>query len=187
MTTPLEILFARLDAAHEATCAVLVGNDLALSPTVQSLNSRSGGQLVKAAEAAAFKGKQKTSIEILAPQKLDVQRLLLIGAGKAADQEESDWAALGGYTLGQITARKVAEASLVAEIAGGDTKPETVAANLAFGALLRHYAFRKYLTKKNGDEGAAANGAQKPVADRLTKLVVHCADPQKAKAAFEAK
>ncbi len=188
MTTPLEIVFARLDAAHEPTCAVLVGQDLSLSPAVQSLNSRSGGQLLKAAEAAEFKGKQKSSIEILAPQKLDVQRLILIGAGRAADQDESGWAALGGYALGQVTARKVTEASLVAEVPSpGDTKPETIAANLAFGALLRHYAFRKYLTKKNGDENAAANGDQKPASDRLTKLVVHCADPEKAKAAFEAR
>jgi leucyl aminopeptidase len=185
MNAPLEIAFARLDAAHEPTCAVLVGHDLTLSPAVQSLNSRSGGQLLKAAEAAEFKGKQKTSIEILAPQKLDVQRLILIGTGKAAEQEESGWATLGGYALGQITARKVAEASLVAEVAGADAKPEVIAANLAFGALLRHYAFRKYLTKKNGDEGA--NGDQKPTSDRLTRLVIHCPDPEKAKAAFEAR
>ena len=188
MTTPLEIVFARLDAAHEPACAVLVGHDLALSPAVQSLNGRSGGQLIKAAEAAEFKGKQKTSIEILAPQKLDVQRLGLVGTGKAADQEESDWTTTGGYALGQITARKVSEASLVAEVANaGGIKPEVIAANLAFGALLRHYAFRKYLTKKNGDDGSAGNGEQKPPADRLTKLVVHCADPEKAKAAFEAR
>jgi leucyl aminopeptidase len=188
MSTPLEITFARLDAAHEATCAVLVGQELALSPAVQQLNSRSQGLILKAAEAGEFKGKQKTSIEILAPQKLDVQRLVLIGVGKPAEQGDSDWAGLGGYALGQITARKVAEASLVAEVAGaGDLKPEAIAASLAFGALLRHYAFRKYLTKKNGDEGANSNGEQKPASDRLAKLVVHCADPEKAKAAFEAK
>ncbi len=189
MTTPLEIVFARLDAAHEATCAVLAGPDLALSPAVQSLDGLSGGQLVKAAEAAEFKGKQKTAIEILAPQQLDMQRLLLVGTGKAAEQEESDWATIGGHALGQIAARKTLAASLVAEVARpGDTRPETIAANLAFGALLRHYAFRKYLTKKTGDDGNGTdNGEQKPAADRLSKLVVHCVDPEKAKAAFEAK
>ena len=189
MSTPFEITFARLDAAPEATAAVLVGQDLALSPAVQALNTKSQGLLLKAAEAAEFKGKAKSSIEILAPQKLDIGRLVLVGTGKAAEQTESDWIGLGGYALGQISARKSTEASLIAEVAGAsDAKPESIAASLAFGALLRHYAFRKYLTKKNGEEGTSnANGNGEPKPDRLAKLVVHCADPEKAKAAFEAK
>jgi leucyl aminopeptidase len=193
MTTALEITFARLDAAHAPTVAAFIGQDLALSPAAQALNTRSQGQILKASEAADFKGKKNASFEILAPQKLDVQRLVLIGAGKAADNGDSDWASLGGYALGQITARKQAEASLIAEVGGATDKPEVVAANLAFGALLRHYAFKKYLTKKNGDDTAANNGSgdaksdQKPAPDRLTRLVVHCADPDKARAAFEPK
>ena len=189
MSTALEIAFARLDAPHASTTAVLVAKDLALSPAVQNLNTKSGGFLLKAAEAAAFKGKSKSSIELLAPQKLDVLRLILIGAGKAADNSEHDWASLGGYALGQVSARKTAEGSIVAEVAGADVKPEVVAASLAFGALLRHYTFRKYLTKKNGEEGASANGnaENKPDQDRLAKITVHCADPEKARAAFEAK
>jgi leucyl aminopeptidase len=188
MSTPLEITFARLDTSPSATTAALVGHDLTLSAAVQSLNSKSQGLLLKAAEAAEFKGKARSSIEILAPQKLDIHRLLLIGTGKAADQSESDWATLGGYILGQISARKTAEASVIAEIAsGGDTKPDVAAANIAFGALLRHYSFRKYLTKKNGEEGSNG-GDQKPGApERLTKLVIMCSDPDKARAAFEGK
>ncbi|MCC7250742.1 leucyl aminopeptidase [Hyphomicrobium sp.] len=189
MTTPLEITFARLDAAPLATVAAFVGQDLALPPAVQALNTRSQGLLLKAAEAAEFKGKLKSSIEILAPQKLDVQRLVLVGTGKTAEHDDSGWASLGGYVLGQITARKTVEASVIADVGSAGAKPEVVAANLAFGALLRHYSFRKYLTKKNGEEGAAnGNSAeQKPANDRLVKLVVHCADPEKARAAFEAK
>jgi len=187
MTAQLEITFAKLDAALLPTAAAFVGNDLALPPAVQALNSKSGGLLLKAAEAADFKGKKKTSIEILAPQKLDVQRLVLIGAGKASDHEDSDWAMLGGYALGQVTSRKTQEASFVADI-GPASESGAIAAGLAFGALLRHYSFRKYLTKKNGEEGAGnGNAEQKPAADRLTKLVVHCADPEKARAAFEAR
>jgi leucyl aminopeptidase len=192
MTTALEITFARLDAAHAATTAAFIGQDLVLSPAVQSLNTRSQGQLLKAAEAADFKGKKNTSFEILAPQKLDISRLVLIGAGKAADHGDSDWVSLGGYALGQITARKIGEASLVAEVGGASGKPEVIAASLAFGALLRHYTFKKYLTKKNGEEASAnsnGNGAgdKPPSPDRLTHLIVHCPDPDKARAAFEPK
>jgi len=189
MTTPLEITFARLDAAPAANCAVFVGQDLALAPAVQALNTRSQGLLLKAAEAAEFKGKQKTAIEILAPQKLDLSRLVVIGTGKAAGLGASDWATLGGYALGQLTARKSKEASLLVEVAGaGDTKPDAIAANLAYGALLRHYAFKKYMTRKTGEEAnGGSNGEPKAADNGLAKLVVHCADPDKARAAFEAR
>ncbi len=183
MTTPLDITFARLDADVAPTCVAFAGHDLTLSPAVAALNTKSNGLIVKAAEAAEFKGKAKTSIELLAPAKLEAQRLIIVGVGKAGDQTEPDWANLGGYALGQIAARKGDEASLIAEVTGADQKPEVVAANLAFGALLRHYTFKKYRTKKNGEEGA--NGESK--ADRSLKLTVHCANPDKARAAFEAK
>ncbi|HRO49626.1 MAG TPA: leucyl aminopeptidase [Hyphomicrobium sp.] len=192
MTAPLEISFARLDAAPASTLAVLAGQELAFSPTVQSLNTKAQGLLLKAAEAASFKGKQKSAIEILAPQKLDCQRVVLLGAGNAAEHSDSDWATLGGYALGQITARKTTEASLVAEVAGAGVKPDVLAANLAFGALLRHYTFKKYKKKGesngNGEGGNNGNGGDKKAnGDTLEKLVVHCADPDKARAAFEAK
>ena len=191
MTAPLEISFARLDAAPASTLAVFAGQELALSPAVQSLNTKAQDLLLKAAEAASFKGKQKNAIEILAPQKLDCQRLVLLGAGNAAEHSDSDWTTLGGYALGQITARKTAEASLVAEVAGAGVKPDVLAANLAFGALLRHYTFKKYKKKGEGNgngEGNNGNGGdQKATGDTLARLVVHCADPEKARAAFEAK
>jgi leucyl aminopeptidase len=193
MTISLEIAFAKLDAPHLATTAVFAAHDLAFAPSVQALNTRAQGLFQKAAEAAGFKGKAKQAIELFAPQKLDIERLILLGAGKAGDHSDSDWIGLGGYALGQIAARKTAEASLVAEVHGADIRADALAADLALGALLRHYAFRKYLTKKNGtngaEEGASANGSaeQKPAQDRLAKLVIHCADPAKAAAAFEAK
>lgn len=188
MTISLEIAFAKLDAELKSPAAVFAANDLALSPAVQALNGRAGGLIAKAAEAAGFKAKAKTSIELLAPPKLDIERLIVIGAGKVSDNSESDWVSLGGYALGQITARKTAEASLIAEVQGADIRADALAANLALGALLRHYSFRKYLTKKNGgEEGGNGNSDQKPAQDRLAKLVIHCADPAKAAAAFEAK
>ena len=183
MTDRLDIAFAPLSAGHEPTCVVFAGHELSLGATLQGLNSRSGGAVLKAAEAAEFKGKNKTAIEILVPTKLDVSRLVVVGAGKTQDHSDNDWINLGGYALGQVSARKTKSASLVAEFAEhGGRKAESVAADLALGALLRHYTFQKYLTRKqsNGDEGSNST----PPRDGLTKLVVHCADPDKARAAF---
>jgi leucyl aminopeptidase len=185
MTDSLDIAFAPLSAAPETTCVAFAAHDLAFGPTIQAWNTRSGGALGKAAEAADFKGKSKTSIELLAPAKLDIHRLILVGAGKAAQLTDNDWVLLGGYALGQVSARKTERASLIAEVAAAEARPETVAASLAFGAVLRHYNFRKYVTRKPAEddysEGAAGAGPR----DRLERLVIHCADPDKARAAFE--
>jgi leucyl aminopeptidase len=94
---------------------------------------------------------------------------------------------LGGYALGQLSARKVTQASLIAEVAGADAKPEVIASELAFGAVLRHYAFKKYVTRKAPEEGNSDGSESAAPRDGLERLVIHCADPEKARTAFEAK
>jgi leucyl aminopeptidase len=184
MSTPLEIEFATLSGAPQSVTAVFVAHDLGLGATVQSLNTKAGGILLKAAEAAEFKGKAKTSFELLAPPKLDVARLVIVGTGKTPDKDDAEWASIGGYALGQIAARKTAEAGFIVDLPG-EGKADIIAANIAYGALLRHYKFKKYLTKKPSPDEANGNGA--PAKDGLERLVIHCSDPEKARAAFEPK
>ena len=127
----LEISFAPFSADHHATTVILAAHDLALGSAASGLNTKSGGAVLKAAEAADFKGKSKTSIELLAVPKIDASRLIVAGIGKSADHSEVEWAGLGGVVLGLITARKVKSASLVVDVTdAGDTKPEQVAAHL---------------------------------------------------------
>ncbi len=177
MTERTEIVFAPLGADPEATCVVLVGDELSLGDRAAELNTRSGGGIVKAVEAAQFKAKKKSTAEVLTPPKIGVKRLILLGTGKSHDLKEADWVTLGGVAAGAITARKTPKACIIAESPDGGAKPENVAAQLAFGALMRLYKFRKYITKKgNGDDDQER--------DHLQKLVVQCADPDKARAAF---
>src|SRR4029079_11787033 len=76
--------------------------------------------------------------------------------------------------------RKTKSASLLVEVPeGAGIKADALAASFAFGAALRNYEFRKYLTKKTSEDDA--NGE---TADGLQKLVVHVADPDKARAAY---
>ena len=177
MTKRPEIVFAPLTAEPEATCLVLVGDDVALGARAKDLDQRAGGALVKAAEAAQFKGKKKSTVELLAPPRIGVNRLVLLGTGKPHDLKENDWILLGGSAAGAISARKTKTASIIAEVPDAGIRPENVAALLAFGAALRQYEFRKYLTaKKPDDENGEPEGLQ--------KLVIHAADPDKARAAF---
>ena len=166
MTDQLSIRFAPLAATPEAVTVVLCGSDLALASRAKQLNSQSGEAITRAAAAADFKGRKRQTLEILAPRDIAVQRLIAVGVGAAAELSESDWVNLGGLILAQITARKTASACLLAEWPGdkGDGKggkgesgeakrdPAQIAADLAFGALLRSYAFNKYRTRRRDDE-----------------------------------
>jgi leucyl aminopeptidase len=173
-----EIVFAPLGADPEAMTVVLASDDMALGSRAKELDSGSGGAILKAAEAAQFKGKKKSTAELLAPPRIAISRLLVFGIGKAADLKESDWVTLGGAIAGAISARKAGTASLIADMmTTGGMKAETISALLGFGAALRLYEFSKYQTKKGNDEENAASG-------RLKKLVIHCANSEKARAAF---
>ena len=129
----------------------------------RALDERTKGSLTKAARAADFSGKAKSSIEILAPAGIDSQRLLLLGTGKNA--KELDRLLLGGYALAQISARKGETATLIAEAADpGEASAEVFAADLAMGALLRSYAFKKYMTRKAPEAGSGRRAAARRTA-----------------------
>jgi len=171
--------FAPLKAPLQPVAAILSAQDLTFGPQTRTIDSKANGLVAKAAEAAEFKGKAKTAIEVLAPAGLDLRRLVVIGVGQPDQAKETDWVNLGGYAYAQIAARKGEAASLVAEVP--DPKSRTaadLAADLAFGAVLRSYRFRKYTTRKkeNGEDAKQENGLQ--------RLVIHTADPSGAEAAF---
>ena len=176
----LEILFAPLGAAPAATLVLLAGDELAFGPTARGIDERTKGTLTKAARAASFTGKFKSAIEILAPTGIDVQRIALAGVGRAP--KELERLLLGGFVFAQIAARKAESASLIAEATDiGDTSPDAFAADLALGAMLRSYAFKKYQTRKD-EEGAGSD-----TRNGLQKLIVHCAKPDAAAKAFMAR
>ena len=178
MSEPLEIQFAALSAPPTGTLALLAGTELALASTARGLEERTKGAVSKAARAADFTGKAKTSMEILAPAGIDASRLLVIGAGHPS--KELDRLLLGGYALSQITARKGEAASLIAEVPDmGEASADIFAADLAFGALLRSYAFKKYRTARKSEDGA-----EDEPRDGVRRLTVHCAKPDAAAKAF---
>ncbi|MGL4396642.1 MAG: leucyl aminopeptidase, partial [Hyphomicrobium sp.] len=179
MSDRLDITFAPLSADPEGVCAILAGDGLDLGPKARDLDTRSAGAVMKAAAAVDFKAKAKSTLEILAPAKIGISRLVVAGLGKPQALNAQAIVDLGGAIVGALQARKGSSASLIVDCgAGEDITPEDVAAHLAQGALLRHYSFKKYLSKKSGDDAVAEK-------DSLKKLTIHVAHPDKAKAAFQ--
>jgi len=182
MSEPLEIQFLPLSTAPAGAVVLLAGQELALASTARALDERTKGALSKAARAADFTGRPKTAIEILAPAGIDTPRLVLLGMGRAG--KELDRQLLGGAAYVQISARKGEAATLVAEAADpGEASTEVFAADLAMGALLRSYSFKKYVTRKPPENGAEEEAPR----EGLRKLHVLCAKPDAATRAFVAR
>lgn len=177
MSERFEITFASLNADPEAVTVILAGDGVELGSKAREFETKSASSVSKAAAAADYKGKYKSTIEILAPAKLGIDRLIIAGLGKESSLSAQQYVDLGGAILGAIQARKTSTASLIVDVEGSDDlSAEQVAGLIAQGALLRHYTFKKYLTKKSGDDAADKDG--------LKKLIVHVAHPDKAKSAF---
>lgn len=179
MSDRLDISFAPLSAEPETVTVVLAADGLELGTKARELDTKSAGAIAKAAAAADFKGKFKASIEILAPAKIGIDRLIVAGLGKSDATTAQQFVELGGAIVGVIQGRKASSATIIVDVGGTEeVTPESVAALIAQGAMLRHYNFKKYQTKKPSDD---ANG----VKNGLKKLIIQTAHPDKAKAAFQ--
>ncbi|MGI9424456.1 MAG: leucyl aminopeptidase [Hyphomicrobiaceae bacterium] len=179
MPLNLEIEFVDADTKLEPNAATIVDASCDLGPVAKKLDKDSDGHLKRAMSAADFSGKSKTSVPLLAPQGSDLKRLTIVGAGDLGELNDTDWAMLGGYTLGQLTTTKDRSASILFECESlPASKRAAATAAFAQGALLRSYKFDKYKTKKNSGDDAESTKAE------LTRLVVHTKDPAAAKKSF---
>ena len=176
MTDRPEIRFLPLTAALAPVAIVLAGPDLSLGAVADRLDKQSDGALRRAIAAADFKGKARSAIEVLGASGIDPKRVIVLGTGDRDEAKELDWQRMGGAAFAQVNSRPSAAASLIVE--GGEGTAE-IAAQLAQGAMLRAYNFRRYLTRKNTEE-ANGNGSRP-----LPQLDVLCADPEAATRAFE--
>src|SRR5690606_34837641 len=112
------------------------------------------------------------SVDLLAPQGTEYDRLTVLGLGKADALDEKAWHRIGGAAY--AAAKKAQDISILADVADGEASADDAAA-IGFGILLASYSFEKYKTKKENGKASA------PKATRITIL---CADPNAAKKAF---
>jgi leucyl aminopeptidase len=171
---PLTIEFATITPVTDGTVGCLVASGPTFGPALTALDQKSEGAVLRAATAADYKAKARAHVEILAPHGLKVDRLVLIGAPAATDTTDCDWSHLGGVAYAQLAARRTQTATLLLD---GHIASSAVVAEIAMGAVLRSYTFKKYLTKSGDDNGEDTTRA-------LSKLVIQTADPDAARAAF---
>ena len=197
MTSRPTIAFAKFAAPKKGSVFVLAADGGGLGEAAKACDP--AGALARAFPVADFSGKFASSVEVLAPEGTSIDRLVAIGAGKAASLDDYAWLKLGGAVAAAL--RKASEVAVILDLP--DLQPDgRQAANLAAGILLRSYSFDKYKTRKDKEDGqsdakgadakgadakaadAKEAGAKKAEAAKPAKVTIHCADPAAAKKAF---
>src|SRR5262249_21147200 len=135
MSDAVKTGFAPFSAALSGTVIVFTDETMKLGQRTAKALESAADSIKRAASAAKFKGKSRTTLEILAPAGLKADCLLVIGTGEAGKLKDDDYINLGGVAAGKAKAGAV---TLIAELPGGAMKPRHAAA-IASGLKLRAY------------------------------------------------
>jgi len=150
MTAAPKLGFGSFAAPSKGVLIVLSDETLSLGPATRKALAKAADLVRRAAKAERFTGKSGTSLDLLLPDGLKVDRLVVLGTGKLSDFKAKDALKLGGAAMGK-TPKSAADVTVFAELPSGPLEPEQ-AADLAQGIMLRAYAFERYKTKKKDEE-----------------------------------
>ena len=171
MSDTVKVGFVPLSQAVRGTLVVFSDDALKLGKAATKALGAAAGLIKRAAAAGRFKGKSGSTLDILAPEGVKADRLLVIGVGKAGDIKETDLLKFGGVLAGKVGSSGDA-VTVIAELpSGGMTAGQ--AASVASGILLRAYKFDRYKTKKK-------DGEEKPGAVTVSLAVGDIAAAKKA-------
>jgi leucyl aminopeptidase len=153
MSPTLQLKFAPFGTAPKGVLIVFCDEGLKFGAAARKALAPTGELVTRAAASERFRGKNGSTLDILAPAGLDLARLVVVGAGKVADLKAEDFVKLGGVAMGKVSPAAT-DAQIIADLPGGLFKPER-AADLALGVRLRAYSFDRYKTKRKDDEDRA--------------------------------
>jgi leucyl aminopeptidase len=165
------VSFAKFSAPRKGTAIVLAADDASLGQEASA--AQFGPVLGRAFRVAEFSGKFGSTIDIIAPEGVGVDRLAAVGAGKLADLDEHGWTKLGGVVASQF--RNATDVAVIADLPGDAVSPAAAAA-LAAGIILRSYGFDKYKTRSDKSKDKRPAGS--------VKVTIHCASPSACRKAF---
>ena len=172
MSDAVKVGFVPLSATPRGILAVFCDDALKFGPAPRKTLGKAADLVKRAAATNQFKGKSGSTLDILEPEGIKIQRLIVIGAGKAADLKEKDFLKFGGALAGKLNSASEA-VSTIAELPDG-AMTAGQAATLAAGMRLRAYRFDRYKTKKKDGEDKGLK----------TEVSIAVEDPAAAKKAF---
>jgi leucyl aminopeptidase len=150
----MRISFAKPRFPEAGTIVVGVAADRRLTPGAAEVDKRTKGALKRALAASRFTGKRDETLDLLAPDGLKADRVLMVGLGKPEELDELALQAIGGGTLARLNEAGVETAACLIGpgLNGAKLDAATRAAHFAYGARLRSYRFDKYRTKEEPEK-----------------------------------
>ena len=151
MPHQLEIKTATLPVKPTGTLVIYSADGGQPEGAGAAIWAATGLDWAKVAKAAGFKGKQGQMLDILAPNGIEADRLLVLGSGKPAESEavpSTAWTDRGGSLGGKLLGARIEDAAVI--IDSPDATPARLAEVVA-GLRLRHYRFDRYKSAKKDD------------------------------------
>jgi leucyl aminopeptidase len=153
MSDAIKVGFVPLASAARGILIVFCDDALKVGPATAKALGGAAELVKRAAAAGSFKGKTGAALDILAPEGLKAERLIVIGTGKESSLKGNDFLKFGGIAAGKLKSGSAAMTIMAELTTGAMTSEQAVA--IASGLRLRAYKFDRYKTKKkDGEEGA---------------------------------
>ena len=152
MSDAVKVGFVPLSAAARGTLVVFCDGTLKFGAATRKALGGAADLVKRAAAAAEFKGKNGATLDLLEPDGIKIQRLIVVGVGKPSELKEKDFLKFGGALAGKLNAATEA-VTVLAELPDGAIEPAN-AASIGAGVRLRAYRFNRYKTKKKDENDA---------------------------------
>jgi leucyl aminopeptidase len=153
MSDAVKVGFVPLSTAPRGILVVFCDDALKFGTATRKALGAAANIVKRAAATNEFKGKSGSTLDILAPEGIKVQRLIVVGAGKPSAIKDKDFLKFGGVAAGKLNAGSDV-VTIIAELPDGAMTSDQAAA-IAAGVRLRAYKFDRYKTKKKDGENAA--------------------------------
>src|SRR5213075_18591 len=101
MAAALKLEFVPFSDRLAGVLIVFCDEGLKFGATARRVLAPTGELVSKVAANEQFKGKNGSTLDILAPAGLEVGRLVVVGVGKGRDLKGSDYVKLGGIAMGK--------------------------------------------------------------------------------------
>ena len=149
----MKIAFSAPTLPERGVVVVGVLDDRELTASAEQLDARMNGGIVRAMEASRFRGKKDQVLALVAPGDGGLDRVLLVGLGKAGDIDALRMQAVGGKIHAALANQGHKAATVAVDAVDGcSMAPAEMAAELALGARLRSYRFGKYMTRQKDED-----------------------------------
>ena len=172
MTEISKISFAKSESVRKGTVVILAGEGLKFGARTMALGI--DALVRRAAKIAEYSGKSMKVLDILAPADIGIDRLIVVGTGKAETLNEHDWMRLGGVVMGALSSAPAS--TIVLERPDGVGLDPNFAADFSLGLTMRSYSFDKYKPSNGGS-------AKRP----LAAINVLVGDPAAVKSAWKSR